>query len=335
MRIHLSSSVIRVGLLGALLVPGAGCALAPHEADREFDREPAEATRGRSEAGPEKPKGRAADEVAPGNEVILSCPEDPSLDGKYRIEFEGTLKLPYKVKIDTDGLTREGLQGRVVEAYSKFYKSAPSISVAIIADKIWVEAGGLVEKPGRFLIKGSSSLDEVIALAGGLQKATPPRYVRVQQGKRSTVISLTDYYAGAADAKVPGWEGGDVVFLQSDRGATTATADAEGFVQIVGEVHNPGEFRYVKGADFYHYLVKAGGPTTASDLGHVELVRGTGRGKVIARFSFSSPREIPTIQSGDLLVLMSDKPTPFEKAVPLAAGLVGILNTVLLLILLH
>ena len=104
-------------------------------------------------------------------------------------------------------------------------------------------------------------------------------------------------------------------------------------MQVVGEVRNPGEYRFVKGADFYHYLVKAGGPTTGSDLSGIEILRNSTEGKRLTRFGFGHPDDIPAIESGDLIVLLADKPTTIERTVPVIAGIVGVFNTVLLLLL--
>jgi protein involved in polysaccharide export with SLBB domain len=123
--------------------------------------------------------------------------------------------------------------------------------------------------------------------------------------------------------------------LQSDHGDVAAVSAEDGFVQVVGEVRNPGEYRFVRGADLYSYLVKAGGPIASSDLSHIDLVRGPNRAKVIGRYDFSKPKDLPTILPGDLIVVQPDRPSTAEKVVPVVAGLVGIVNTILLLILLH
>ena len=279
---------------------------------------------------------RAPGEIAPGFEIKLSSLEDQSLNGKFMVEFESRLRLPYNVTINTEGLNRDTLHAKINEAYSKFFKTQPNIGVAIAEEKYWIDIRGLVDKPGRFRVKSSTSLDEALSLAGGLQKTATVRYVKIQQGPGSTTIKLSDYYAGSANDQIPKWQGGDIVFFQSDRDYTADVADLENaYVQLIGEVRTPGEYRYLKGADFYYYLAKAGGPTEKADLLKIEVLRNlAGQGKTSSMFELSDPKEVPLVRAGDMIFLHADKTTPSERTVSLAAGIFGILNTMLVIILL-
>ena len=319
-------------LAPGLLALATACSSAPERADRDaYDGiapNPAAHADTAPSAGPP--------EVAPGYEISLSGFNDSKLDARFRIGFDGMLKLPYQVDIPTTGMTREALRGRIVAAYAHFYRSPPSITLSVNPLKLWVEVRGLVEKPGRFLVKPDTSLDEVLGQAGGLLRTTPPKYARFVQGRRSRTISLSEYYAGSPDARIPNWVGGDIVFFQSDRGDNTTAGEVDGsYIQMLGEVHTPGEYRFMPGADFYHYLAKAGGPTATSDPNRIEVLRGPGRDRAVTRFALLEPRTVPEIQPGDIIIVMADKPTNLERAVPVISGFVAILNTVLLLVLLH
>src|SRR5690349_13055610 len=50
-------------------------------------------------------KQRGADEIAPGFDLTLQCSADPAVSGKYRVEPDGKLKLPYDVELDAAGKT--------------------------------------------------------------------------------------------------------------------------------------------------------------------------------------------------------------------------------------
>jgi len=318
--------------LCALLSFTEGCSSAPQKNDHDA-REAYE--RAKSKLTPDVHQ-RAPDEVAPGFEIKLSSPDDSSINGKYRIDYDGKLKLPYEVKVDTNGMTRDQLRNKIVESYSKFFKTPPHIALSVSEERYWVDVRGLVEKPGRFLAKKDTSIDEVISLAGGLQKNANVRYVKIQQGANTTTtIKLSEYYAGSPDDQIPPWQGGDILFFQTDRGQNHVPGENEGsYVQLIGEVRNPGEYRFVNDVDFYYYLVKAGGPTQNANLSAVQIVRQGIEGKKQMNFNLDNPKDVPTIQSGDIIFLQSDKPTGFERAVPVISGLVGILNTALLLVLL-
>jgi protein involved in polysaccharide export with SLBB domain len=315
--------------LCALLGVASGCGSAPAAPDR-LAYETAKAKMSATEGHP----ARNANEVAPGYEVKLTSTSDQNLNGKYRIEFEGKLKLPYNVVINTSGLTKDQLQQKIVEAYSKFFKKPPNISVALGEElRYWIEVRGLVEKPGRFLIKSSTSLDEILSMAGGVQHNSTVRYVKIQQDNGTAIIKLSGYYSGSPQDAVPPWRGGDVVFFQSERGESATPGGETSYIHFLGEIRNPGEYHYIKGADFYYYFAKAGGSTEKADVREIEILRNSAEGKKIINFSAKDPKDAPEIEPGDMIFIPPDAPTPFERKVPIIAGLVGILNTALLIIL--
>ena len=119
---------------------------------------------------------RPRNQIAPGFEIKVTNLEDENLNGKYRVDFDGVVKLPYDVRIQTTGLTKAKLQERVAAAYRGFYKSDPGIEVRIVEKKYWVEVRGLVDKPGKYLVRQKTSLDELIGMADGLQKGKDQKH---------------------------------------------------------------------------------------------------------------------------------------------------------------
>jgi protein involved in polysaccharide export with SLBB domain len=309
-----------------------GCSSTPHKDDDQLGS-PVEQFR--TATTKEELKPRDTNEIAPGFEIKLSTNEDPHLNGTFRTEFDGRVKLPYNVVLATEGLTLERLKAKVVEAYAKYFKTPPDIRVSISEERYWIDVRGLVEKPGRFLMKKGSSLDEALGLAGGLQKNGNVAYVKIQQGKNSTTIKLSDYYSGSPEDRIPPWRGGDIVFFQTDRGASPVIGGEmeKTYIQFIGEVKTPGEYRFVDNADFYYYMVKAGGPTDRANMNEVRIVRNTIEGKKIIDFDLDNIKEMPPIQPGDILFLQPDKQTAFERKLPIISGIVGVLSTVLLAIL--
>ncbi len=280
-------------------------------------------------------RGRGVNEVAPGFEIAISSVEDQNLNGKYRIDFAGNLKLPYNTTVQTEGLTRDDLRARINDAYAKFFKTPPKLGVTVVEEKYWIDVRGLVEKPARFLVQQNTSMDEALSMAGGLSKSASVRYVRLQQGKESVTLKLADYYSGSGQDKLPSWRGGDILFFQSDRDYSEAPSDVEkAYIQMMGEVRVPGEYRFARKSDFYDYLVRAGGPTGQANLGNVELIRNTPEGRVSSVLDLANQKEISSLQSGDLLIVHPERPTAVERGVSLFGGIVGVINTVLLVILL-
>ncbi len=55
-------------------------------------------------SGDSLPRIRNPNAIAPGYQLGLASLEDRSLNGKFRVQFDGTVKLPYKVTLPVAGL---------------------------------------------------------------------------------------------------------------------------------------------------------------------------------------------------------------------------------------
>ena len=279
---------------------------------------------------------RAENEIAPGFELELSCPADRALSGAYRVEADGLLRLPYKVQIDANGLSTEALKTELDRAYRPFLK-APDFRVTIKHRMFFVDVQGLVTKPGPVLVKSDSSLDEIIAGAGGLQQ-TPERqaqaqYVRVVQGATSGTFKLRDYFAGSLTG-LPIWQGGEKIFFQSEGGPLESKGKvARRYINLLGQVRSPGEYPYEHG-DFHRYLIAAGGPTDRADLDNISLIRMHGDSVGTRNFTAHEPTELPTLEPGDTVIVQADNPSPLEKRSRVIGGFMSILTSIATVVLL-
>jgi protein involved in polysaccharide export with SLBB domain len=277
----------------------------------------AEAQRARAEAF--SWRGRPENQVAPGYEVELSSAADEKLNGRYRVSFAGDLDLPYGVTIRAAGLTEQQLKREIGRAYTEYFRTEPNVLINISDKKYWVDVRGLVAKPGTYLVRRDSSLDEVIAQANsgdtqGERAVGGIRYARITQGGRSLLINMADYYAGMQNV-APRWQGGETVFLQS-AGGEDAASGSPTVVQIIGEVRSPGEYQYTPAMDAVDYLVRAGGPSERAALHNVEILRREGAQKKSISFSLvqNDPRiEMPRLRAGDILVVHADNPSEAER----------------------
>ncbi len=279
---------------------------------------------------------RGESEVAPGYELEITCPTDRAVTGVYRVEFDGTVRLPYKVQIDASGRSVDELETQLANAYRPFMKS-PQFSVSIKKRNYFVDVQGLVVKPGPVLVKSDSSLDELIAGAGGLQQ-TPERqaqaqYVRVVQGGATGTFKLRDYFAGGLTG-LPVWQGGEKVFFQSEGGPSDGKGKVtRRYINILGQVRSPGEYPYEHG-DFHRYLIAAGGPTDRADLDNVSLVRLQGDAVGTKTFTIHEPTELPTLEPGDTVIVQADNPSPLEKRSRVIGGYMSILTSIATVVLL-
>lgn len=281
---------------------------------------------------------RPSDQVAPGFEIKIKNSEDAKVNGVYKIDAKGILELPYDVKVDTNGLTVPQLRDRVRAAYKQFLKS-PRLEIVVTKKEYFVDVRGLVNKPGTYLVDPVSSLDEVIAAAGGLRDSTNPnavpRYARINQLGVTNVLSLRDYFGGDDEvrAKVPQWQGGELIFLQSEAPVGALAGKAGGYVQFVGEVRHPGEYQYEREADFFDYLVRAGGPTDRANMDKVQVVRVNGGRRETLEFRVDDLSSHPAIRPGDSILVRAENPSNFEKHTRVVGGIASIFSTFATLVL--
>jgi hypothetical protein len=106
--------------------------------------------------------------VAPGFLLTARSSDDAKLNGDFRVEFNGDLILPYNVTVNTNGMTLSQLERKLAELYRPYFKTSSGIKLSVRERRFWVDARGLVEKPGRYLVEQNTSLDQLIGMAGGL-----------------------------------------------------------------------------------------------------------------------------------------------------------------------
>lgn len=266
--------------------------------------------------------------IAPGNQVKISCDEDAAVRGTFSVPEDGELKLPYGVSIRALGLTETEFKKQVAASYKPFFRGSPTIKVSVDRTQALVEVHGLVKKPGSVIVKQDSSLDEIIAQAGGLDGGTAdttPRYVSIQHATGRSVIRLQDYFAGGQQA-IPQWHGGEKIFFQSSGTTTAVNSTASDAVQIIGMVVSPGEYAYQPNGDFFYYLVRAGGPTDRADMQRISLLRKVSNGTEKYTFGTESARELPQIQRGDVILVNADNPSDIEKDSRVLGGFGGVLS---------
>jgi protein involved in polysaccharide export with SLBB domain len=251
-------------------------------------------------------QSRPAKELAPGYLLRIRSVDDKDLNGEFRIDFDGSVTLPYGVRVDTTGMTLTDLQSRLIGEYRQYFKTTPSLDISVGEKRYWVDVRGLVQNAGKYLVSEKSSLDEIIAKAGALRtgEGQQAEFVKIEQLGVNATLKLSDYYRGLADEIIPQWQGGEIIFFQSEGIAGVPVSPiAEGTIQLLGQVTVPGEYRVKPGADFLYYMVKAGGPTDRADTDKIEIIRIVDGKRTNIEFELEDVRNLPQIESGDVVLV--------------------------------
>lgn len=281
-------------------------------------------------AEPEGP-GVSDPVVAAGFLLTLHSLEDRKLNGDFRVDFEGNLELPYDISVAAAGMTLSALKKKLAEVYRPFFKTPSEIDVKVRERRVWLDVRGLVQKPGRLLADANASLDQVIVLAGGFVRESPPQSVRIQKGGRTFSLNLNQYYSrGEERPQVLGWLGGEVLFFQKDPADSFDEKSSSPFrlpVYLLGEVRRPGEYPLRAGSDFIDSIILANGFTDRADLDKIEIVRRTGGRKKSYRFAWDDFQNAPAPMQGDVIIVHADSRTKFDHGIAIATLLVSILST--------
>lgn len=280
------------------------------------------------------PPSRLENEIAPGYLITLRSNQDSNLSGEFRISEQGFLDLPYNVRVTAMNTSVAELRSLVRDAYRPFFRGTPDVEIAVKERKVWVRAQGLVTKPGSFLIDATSGLDQVIAEAGGLKTGADgisgARFAKITGDSGEAVVRLSDFYGGKTNL-VSSWRGGESVFFQNDVQPRIGepSFDAK-YIHVLGQVRAPGEYAFKDQANFFYYLVQAGGPTDRANTDKILLVRSNeaGKGLTSSRLSLSDLEDAPALHGGDVLFVQADNLSDIQKDASVLGSIGGFLGSI-------
>ncbi len=136
-------------------------------------------------------------------------------------------------------------------------------------DRQWITVFGAVARPGSYQARESMTVADAISLAGGYTEDANSASVTVFRKARF------DEFGRASDLRFPisrsvnDQAGGEAIALEP---ADSLYVPLQlGYVQVSGEVYNPGLFPYREGQDAQFYIRAAGGYSPRADKDRVGL----------------------------------------------------------------
>ncbi len=269
--------------------------------------------------------------IRPGFLIRLQNEADEKLNGQFRVGWDGSLKLPYSVRVQASGLSLNELRLQLIEKYRTYFKHAPEFKVSLIEQKYMVQVRGLVQKPDEYLIDHKTTVDALIARAGGFFTPNEARVVQVDEADGMvSALDLQQYYQVGGSASYPRWRGGEVIwFLKSSAAAGTANDTLE----ILGQVQNPGSKVFRRGDDLFAYLARAGGPGPSADLDRIQVARMTADGRKVVSGRAEEIASHLVLEPGDVIIVGSGQSSRWDRGVQLTSALASILSAIGILIL--
>lgn len=143
---------------------------------------------GRAPAQQPAPGDGAPREVLlqPGDVVRLNIWREPDLSGDFAVDEDGVVVFP---KIGPRNVTRQSpdaLEAQLIRAYREYLRN-PSIDVVLLRR---VNVLGAVNSPNIYAVDPTTTLAELIAMAGGVTESGNPEKIEVYRDGRKVPIEF-------------------------------------------------------------------------------------------------------------------------------------------------
>lgn len=156
--------------------------------------------------------------ITPGDVIELRFPFVPELDQTLSVQPDGYVTLREVGDIRAQGRTLPQFRAEVNEAYMPFVRDPVFTAVLKEFEKPYFVAAGEVSKPGRYELRGATTLTQAIAYAGGAtDHAKMSEVVIFRPFTEDTVsvkqINVKDMYDKKNLAEDPILRPGDTIYL--------------------------------------------------------------------------------------------------------------------------
>jgi polysaccharide biosynthesis/export protein len=229
-------------------------------------------------AGGQPSTGAAAEGyvIGPQDNLSIIVSDEAELTGKFRVDSDGTISMPYLSRVPLAGLSLAEAQDRITALLKKDYIKNPQVRIEVDQFKARsVLVTGEVRTPGKVPLLGSTmSLLEALALAGSpTQNASndvlvmhPPK--PGEKAPEPITVNRKDLELGKV--------GRDLVLLDGD---IVNVPVAKRFY-ISGFIKNPGSFVLDTGTTVGQAIILAGGLTDRGSDRRLSVIRNAD-GKVV------------------------------------------------------
>jgi len=211
-----------------------------------------------------------------GDEVRLTVYGQPELTTEGQINNDGSLEIPLLGTVKIAGRSSGDAAKMIAERYQSgnFLKSAQvNLLVTKYRSQV-VSILGKVNRPGKLVLEGSTSLTQAIAWAGGVADAGSERILLVRTNangrQEQREFDLQKLLGREADTSA-------VVWLQD--GDTIYVPHADRFY-VSGEVRTPGMYALDRPLNVMQAIGVAGGPTNRASDRSAKLYRKQSDGSV-------------------------------------------------------
>jgi polysaccharide export outer membrane protein len=207
--------------------------------------------------------------IGPQDNLSIIVSDETDLTGKYRVDSDGTISMPYLGRVPLSGLSLAEAQDKVTALLKKDYLRNPQVRIEVDQFKARsVLVTGEVRTPGKVPLLGTTmSLLEALALAGSpTQNASND--VLVMHAPKPGEKAPDPIQVNRKDLEL-GRVGRDLVLLDGD---IVNVPVAKRFY-ISGFIKNPGSFVLDTGTTVGQAIILAGGLTDRGSDRRLTVIR--------------------------------------------------------------
>ena len=239
-----------------------------------------------------------------GDRLQIEVFESPEYSGEFEVLADGTLRMPFVNAVQVRGRTIDQASRLLSQQYSAILRR-PFVSIRVLETRpIMLAVTGEVNRPGSYSISpsdtdGLPTVTQAIQLAGGITQSANIRSIQVQRtlpsGQESPSVISVDLWKLLQEADLRqdiALQDGDrlivpealILDLDEATEIASATFSPESVtVNVVGEVGSPGAVQVPPNTPLNQAILAAGGFTSRSRRGRVDLVRLNPNGTVTKR----------------------------------------------------
>jgi polysaccharide export outer membrane protein len=215
--------------------------------------------------------------IGPGDKLNIQVWGHPDLDCNVEVSGSGDFSFPLIGKVHSGGMSVFDLEKQLVQKLTDGYLVSPHVRVGIVEYKNQkVYLFGAVQKPGSYAIKGKTTILELISSMGGITDETGSVafIVRPESEKRknkplpidqarANEIIIIDLHLGAGEVA-------DNIFVLPGDSIYVNKAKK---IFVIGEVKNPGNFKWEKNLTVRKAISLAGGPSPTGSSKRTQIIR--------------------------------------------------------------
>lgn len=201
-----------------------------------------------------------------GDVIQVDVFQETDLSDSYLIGDDGTIEIPLLGVVQASGMSVEMLDDQITTALGERFIVNPQVTVQVEQFKSQsVQVLGEVHEPGVYYLTGATTLEEILAMAGGIKADRATREALIKNERDESipqrVVNLETLRISAEDAVY--LRGGDVVYILQGQ-----------IVSVNGHVKSPGDIPFREGMTVLDALSAAGGLLPTANIRRVTLKRG-------------------------------------------------------------